>query len=161
MDRLIRRIRLHLLAWLHRSRHGPISFVRHFSYKDIKKATDGFQWIIHSNSHGTAYKAKFQDGVALVKEVSVFNQGNDVFYREVQLLGRLHHRHLLPLKGFCTGHKRLLVFDNIENGSLKEHLSDPLKTPLNWRTRLHIAIGVASALVSCLFMILCYWMAHS
>ncbi|XP_059429060.1 probable receptor-like protein kinase At1g49730 [Corylus avellana] len=114
---------------------GPILFVRHLSYKDIKKATDGFHRIIYCNSHGTAYKARFQDGgVALVKEVTAFSQELDVFYREVQLLGRLHHRHLLPLRGFSTGNKRLLIFDNIENGSLKEHLSDPLKTPLNWRT---------------------------
>ncbi|KAF3439473.1 hypothetical protein FNV43_RR17751 [Rhamnella rubrinervis] len=41
---------------------------------------------------------------------------------------------------------KLLVFDNIENGSLKEHLNDPLRTPLNWRTRLQIAIGVVAAL---------------
>ncbi|XP_062172391.1 probable receptor-like protein kinase At1g49730 isoform X2 [Alnus glutinosa] len=88
---------------------------------------------------------RFQDGgVALVKEVT--SQEKDVFYREVQLLGRLHHRHLLPLRGFSTGNKRVLIFDSIENGSLKEHLSDPLKTPLNWRTRLQIAIGVAAAL---------------
>ncbi|KAG6678728.1 hypothetical protein I3842_14G095300 [Carya illinoinensis] len=151
MDRLIRRFRLHLLAWLHKSRHvlilGPILFVRYFSYKDIKRATDGFHRIIYTDSHRTAYKAKFQDGgVALVKEVRGFNQGKDVFYRELQLLGRLHHRHLLQLRGFSTGQKRLLVFDNVENGSLKEHLSDPLKTPLNWRTRLQIAIGVAAAL---------------
>ena len=80
--------------------------MRHFSYKDIKKGTDDFQRIIYNNSHGTAYKAKLQDGgVALVKEVGAFDQENDVFYREVQLLGRLHHRHLLPLRGFCTGHK--------------------------------------------------------
>ncbi|KAK9280293.1 hypothetical protein L1049_013981 [Liquidambar formosana] len=147
MDRLIRKIRLLLLAKRRRSRPGPVPFVRRFSYKDLKRATDGFRRIIYSDSHGAAYKAKFQDGrVALVKEVRGFNQGNDVFHREVQLLGRLHHRHLLALRGFSTEHKRLLVFDNIENGSLKEHLNDPLKTPLNWRTRLQIAIGVAAAL---------------
>ncbi|XP_059431188.1 probable receptor-like protein kinase At1g49730 [Corylus avellana] len=147
VDRLIRRIRLSLLPWLHKSPPGPILFVRHLSYKDIKKATDGFHRIIYCNSHGTAYKARFQDGgVALVKEVTAFSQELDVFYREVQLLGRLHHRHLLPLRGFSTGNKRVLIFDSIENGSLKEHLSDPLKTPLNWRTRLQIAIGVAAAL---------------
>lgn len=61
---------------------------------------------MYSNSHGTAYKAKLQDGgVALVKEVGAFDQEKDFFYREVQLLSRLHHRHLLPLRGFCTGHK--------------------------------------------------------
>ncbi|XP_021669909.1 probable receptor-like protein kinase At1g49730 isoform X2 [Hevea brasiliensis] len=147
MDRLIRKIRPYLLAWLHRSRSGPVSFVRRFSYKDIKRATDGFHRILYSDSNGTAYKAKFQDGdVVLVKELKDLNQGNDVFYKQVQFLGRLHHRHLLALKGFSTGPKRLLVFDNIENGSLKEHLNDPLKTPLNWNTRLQIANGVAAAL---------------
>ncbi|KDP42968.1 hypothetical protein JCGZ_23910 [Jatropha curcas] len=147
MDRLIRKIRPHLLAWLHRSRFGPVSFVRRFSYEDIKRATDGFHRILYSDSNGTAYRAKFKDGdIALVKEVKDLSQEKDVFYRQVQLLGRLHHRHLLALKGFSNGRKRLLVFDNIENGSLKEHLNDPLRTPLNWKTRLRIAIGVVAAL---------------
>lgn len=84
--------------------------MRYFSYKDIKKATDGFHRIIYTDSHRTAYKAKFQDGgVALVKEVRGFNQGKDVFYRELQLLGRLHHRHLLQLRGFSTGQKRFIT----------------------------------------------------
>jgi serine/threonine protein kinase len=85
----------------------------------------------------------------LVKELTALDLGRERFDEEVQLLGRLRHRHLLTLRGFCIGRKRLLVFDNIENGSLKEHLNDPLKTPLNWKTRIQIAIGVAAALVSC------------
>ncbi|XP_038992849.1 probable receptor-like protein kinase At1g49730 [Hibiscus syriacus] len=84
-----------------------------FSYKDVKRATDGFHRIVYSNSHGAAYKARFEGG-----EVALFS----------------------------TGNKRLLVFDDIENGSLKEHFNDPLKTPLNWKTRLQIAVGVAAAL---------------
>ncbi|KAL3752270.1 hypothetical protein ACJRO7_012994 [Eucalyptus globulus] len=126
---------------------GPVSFVRHYSYKDIKKATGSFCRIIYSDAQGAAYRANFDDaGLALVKEVKEFDQSDEVFYREVQLLGRLHHRHLLALRGFCMGQKSLLVFDNVENGSLKDHLNDPLRTPLNWRTRLQIANGVAAAL---------------
>ncbi|MBA0578826.1 hypothetical protein Gorai_021098 [Gossypium raimondii] len=151
---------------------GPILFVKKFSYKDVKRATDGFHRIVYSNSHGAAYKANFEGGeVALVKEARAFDEGKESFYREVQFLGRLHHRHLLSLRGFSTGQKRLLVFDNIENGSLKEHfngksikhdlcvlaktsfcvfkhwlLTDPLRTPLNWKARLQIAVGVAAAL---------------
>ncbi|PKI33953.1 probable receptor-like protein kinase At1g49730 isoform X4 [Punica granatum] len=144
VDRLIRKIH----SCLHRSPPpGPVSFVRRFSYKDIKKATDGFCRIIYSSAHGAAYKAKFRDGeLALVKEIKDFEQTKDVFYREVQLLGRLHHRHLLPLIGFSMEQKSLLVFENIENGSLKDHLNDPLRTPLNWKTRRQIAVGVAAAL---------------
>ncbi|XP_022731992.1 probable receptor-like protein kinase At1g49730 isoform X2 [Durio zibethinus] len=149
MDPMIRKLRFRLLAWLHRSRSGPILFVKKFSYKDVKKATDGFHRIVYSNSHGAAYKARFEGGeVVLVKETRAFDEGTESFYKEVQFLGRLHHRHLLALRGFSPGHKRLLVFDNIENGSLKEHFNDPLRTPLNWKARLQIAVGVAAALLS-------------
>lgn len=144
-DRLIRKI--HACFGPAPPPPGPVSFVRHFSYKDIKKATGSFCRIIYSNTHGAAYRANFSDsGLALVKEVKEFDQSKEVFYREVQLLGRLHHRHLLALRGFCMGQKSLLVFDNVENGSLKDHLNDPIRTPLNWRTRLQIANGVAAAL---------------
>ncbi|XP_062082437.1 probable receptor-like protein kinase At1g49730 [Humulus lupulus] len=147
MDLPIRKFSFHLLAWLHRSRRRRLSFIKRYAYKDIKKATDGFHRIVYSTSHGAAYKAKFRDGgIVLVKEITEINQEKEEFYRKVQLLGRLHHRHLLALRGFSFGHKRLLVFDNVENGSLKEHLNDPLRTPLNWRTRLQIAAGVVAAL---------------
>ncbi|KAL6966709.1 hypothetical protein U1Q18_032499 [Sarracenia purpurea var. burkii] len=149
MDRLILNFRLFLLSLfhLHRSRPGTVSFVRRFSYGDIKRATDGFHRIIDNSSQGAVYKAIFQDGyVATVKEIEDFDEEKDSFYKEVQLLGRLHHRHIVSLCGFSIGHKRFLVFENIENGSLKDYLNDPLKTPLNWRTRLQIVIGVAAAL---------------
>ncbi|KAF4360270.1 hypothetical protein F8388_020561 [Cannabis sativa] len=148
MDLPIRKFSLNLLAWLHRSRRRRLSFIKRYAYKDIKRATDGFHRIVYSNNHSAAYKAKFRDGgIVLVKEITDINQEKEVFYREVQLLGCLHHRHLLTLRGFSFGHKkRLLVFDNVENGSLKEHLNDPLRTPLNWRTRLQIATGVVAAL---------------
>ncbi|XP_052193688.1 probable receptor-like protein kinase At1g49730 [Diospyros lotus] len=149
MDPLLLKIKLLLLAWLHlrRSRPVTISFVKRFKYNDIKRATDGFRRIIENSSNGAAYKAQFQDGAAaLVKEIKDFDEEKDAFYREIKLLGSLHHRHIVSLSGFSEGRKRFLVFESIENGSLKEHLNDPLKTPLNWRTRLQIINGVAAAL---------------
>ncbi|KAI8015047.1 hypothetical protein LOK49_LG05G00042 [Camellia lanceoleosa] len=50
---------------------------------------------------------------------------------------------------WCNSRFRFLVFEDIENGTLKAHLNDRLQTPLNWRTRLHIVIGVAAALACC------------
>lgn len=86
---------------------GPMIFMKRFPYKDIKRATDGFHRIMYTNSHIVVYKARFQDGgVALVKEIRDYSQAEHVFYREMQLLGRLHHRHLLALRGFSTGNKR-------------------------------------------------------
>ncbi|KAK9156904.1 hypothetical protein Scep_003478 [Stephania cephalantha] len=126
---------------------GLLPFLRHFSNEDIRKATGGFGRIVSKNSLGSVYKAHFQDGfVATVKEVNAFHQEKDAFYGYVDVLGRLHHRHIISLRGFSAGPERFLVFEYAENGSLKDYLRDPLKSPLNWRTRLLIAVGVASAL---------------
>ncbi|CAA0813006.1 Protein kinase superfamily protein [Striga hermonthica] len=147
-ENLILKMRLPCLAWFHlRSRPGPPYNVKCFSYNDIKRATGGFRRVVESSSRGATYEAKFRNGrVAIVKEVKLsVREDLDLFYREVQFLGRLHHRHIAALCGFSDGPKRFLVFENTENGSLKDHLSDPLKTPLNWRTRLQIAIGISAA----------------
>lgn len=89
---------------------GSVFFVRRISYKEVRKATDSFQRIVYSNSEVSAYAANFGEGcggVCLVKEVKDFDRGNDEsFHKQVQLLGRLHHRHLLSLKGFSLGHDR-------------------------------------------------------
>ncbi|XP_072957475.1 probable receptor-like protein kinase At1g49730 isoform X3 [Typha angustifolia] len=128
---------------------GPLSFVKKFTSKEIERATDEFSTILESGPQGMVYRARFADGiVATIKQVRSLDRGKDTFYREVQRLGRLHHRHLVRLQGFSEGEERFLVFDHMENGSLKECLHDPLRTPLNWTTRLQIAIGVAAALLS-------------
>lgn len=89
---------------------GAVFFVRRISYKDVRRATDGFRRIIYSNAEVSAYSARFEDGVCLVREVKGFDEGNDKFCRHVQFLGRLRHRHLLSLRGFSVGrnHKRFV-----------------------------------------------------
>ncbi|KAH6789739.1 Protein kinase superfamily protein [Perilla frutescens var. frutescens] len=144
---MILKIRLLLLALFHlRSKPSLPALLKRYSYKDIRKATDGFRRVIDSSSQEASYRAKFPNGrVGIVREVKLLEEDDHFFLKEVRLLGRLHHRHIVALYGFSTGPKRFLVFENMERGSLKEHLSDPLKTPLNWRTRLKIAVGIAAA----------------
>ncbi|KAM3742870.1 hypothetical protein ACB098_07G100700 [Castanea mollissima] len=128
---------------------GPSSMFRKFSYKEIKKATGSFNTIIGRGGFGTVYKAEFSDGlVAAVKRMNkVSEQGDDDFCREIELLARLHHRHLVALRGFCISkHERFLLYEYMANGSLKDHLHAPGRTPLSWRTRMQIAIDVANAL---------------
>ncbi|KAL4615412.1 hypothetical protein ACB092_07G122900 [Castanea dentata] len=128
---------------------GPSSMFRKFSYKEIKKATGSFNTIIGRGGFGTVYKAEFSDGlVAAVKRMNkVSEQGDDDFCREIELLARLHHRHLVALRGFCIAkHERFLLYEYMANGSLKDHLHAPGRTPLSWRTRMQIAIDVANAL---------------
>ncbi|XP_038682867.1 probable receptor-like protein kinase At1g49730 isoform X2 [Tripterygium wilfordii] len=127
---------------------GPSMF-RKFSYKEIKKATDNFDIIIGQGGFGTVYKSQFADGlVAAVKRMNkVSEQAEDEFCREIELVARLHHRHLVSLRGFCIEkHERFLLYEYMSNGSLKDHLHCPGKTPLSWQIRIQIAIDVANAL---------------
>ncbi|KAK4284595.1 hypothetical protein QN277_001404 [Acacia crassicarpa] len=132
-----------------RFQDGPSSTFRKFNYSEIKKATDDFSTIIGQGGFGTVYKAHFSDGlVAAVKRMDkASEQKGDEFCREIELVARLHHRHLVALRGFCIKkQERFLVYEYMENGSLKDHLHSPGKTPLSWRTRIQIAIDVANAL---------------
>ncbi|PON82050.1 Serine/threonine protein kinase [Trema orientale] len=128
---------------------GPSSMFRKFSYKEIKKATDNFNTMIGQGGFGTVYKAHFNDGlVAAVKRMNIVSeQGEDEFCREIELLARLHHRHLVALRGFCIDkNERFLMYEYMANGSLKDHLHSPNRTPISWQTRMQIAIDVANAL---------------
>ncbi|KAG4401158.1 hypothetical protein GLYMA_07G213900v4 [Glycine max] len=128
---------------------GSSSMFRKFSYREIKKATEDFSTVIGQGGFGTVYKAQFSDGLVIaVKRMNrISEQGEDEFCREIELLARLHHRHLVALKGFCIKKReRFLLYEYMGNGSLKDHLHSPGKTPLSWRTRIQIAIDVANAL---------------
>ncbi|XP_054776621.1 probable receptor-like protein kinase At1g49730 isoform X1 [Prosopis cineraria] len=128
---------------------GPSSMFRKFNYREIKKATEDFNTIIGQGGFGTVYKAHFRDDLVLaVKRMNkVSEQGEDEFCKEIELLARLHHRHLVALRGFCVkNHERFLMYEYMENGSLKDHLHSPSKAPLSWRTRIQVAIDVANAL---------------
>ncbi|KAL0365386.1 UNVERIFIED_CONTAM: putative receptor-like protein kinase [Sesamum angustifolium] len=127
---------------------GPSFMFRKFSYKEMKKATNNFGTVIGQGGFGIVYKAEFPDGtVAAVKRMSkVSEQAEDDFCRELELLARLHHRHLVALRGFCIErHERFLMYEYMANGSLKIIPSQG-RTPLSWRTRIQIAIDVANAL---------------
>ncbi|ESQ47968.1 hypothetical protein EUTSA_v10020248mg [Eutrema salsugineum] len=122
---------------------------RKFSYREMRKATEDFNTVIGRGGFGTVYKAVFSNGlVAAVKRMNKSSeQAEDEFCREIELLARLHHRHLVALKGFCSKKKeRFLVYEYMANGSLKDHLHLPEKPPLSWAARMKIAIDVANAL---------------
>ncbi|KAK9056659.1 hypothetical protein SSX86_024021 [Deinandra increscens subsp. villosa] len=128
---------------------GPSSMLTKFSYKETKKATNNFNTVIGQGGFGTVYKAQFSDGsIVAVKHMDkVSEQAVEEFCREILLLARLHHRHLVALKGFCIEkHERFLMYEYMANGSLKDHLHNPGVAPLSWHTRIQIAIDMANAL---------------
>jgi serine/threonine protein kinase len=68
---------------------------------------------------------------------------------QVDLLSGMDSPYLVGLLGYCADQShRLLVFEFMPNGSLKSHLhpSPPPRPPLDWQTRLGIALDCARAL---------------
>lgn len=50
-------------------------------------------------------------------------QGEREFRAEVEIISRVHHRHLVSLVGFCISeHQGLLVYDYVPNNTLYYHL---------------------------------------
>ncbi|KAJ6832196.1 putative serine/threonine-protein kinase PBL21 [Iris pallida] len=65
------------------------------------------------------------------------------------MLIMLRHPNLVNLHGYCAeGDERLLVYEYMPQGSLEDHLFDlsPGKKPLEWNTRIKIAVGAAKGL---------------
>ncbi|WJX80657.1 hypothetical protein P8452_63625 [Trifolium repens] len=125
------------------------------AHDDIIKATKDFdmRYCIGTGAYGSVYKAQLPSGkvVALKKlhgyeaEVPSFDES---FKNEVRILSEIKHRHIVKLYGFCL-HKRImfLIYQYMENGSLFSVLyHDAEAMEFNWRKRVNIVKGVASAL---------------
>lgn len=58
-----------------------------------------------------------------VKIFSHSPQGEREFRSEVEVISRVHHRHLVTLLGYCMkGEERLLVLEYMSNGTLEQNL---------------------------------------
>ncbi|XP_024377051.1 receptor-like serine/threonine-protein kinase ALE2 isoform X2 [Physcomitrium patens] len=132
------------------------SNTRVFSYEELQEATKNFslECFIGAGGFGKVYKGVLKDGteVAIKKLTSGGNQGDKEFMVEVEMLSRLHHRHLVKLLGFyCSLEplQQLLCYELIPNGSLESWLHGPLslsRDPLDWNIRMKIALGAARGL---------------
>jgi len=126
---------------------------------DLMAATNDFSKdnIIGSGRTGTMYKATLQDGSLLaIKRLSSSAQTEKQFKSEMNILGHLQHRNLVPLLGYCVAkNEKLLVYRHMANGSLYERLHDHEIEDgnyLDWTRRLKIGIGAARGLA---------WLHHS
>uniref|UniRef100_A0ACD5UL79 Uncharacterized protein n=1 Tax=Avena sativa TaxID=4498 RepID=A0ACD5UL79_AVESA len=103
---------------------------------------------------GSTYKAVLEDGiVAAVKRLSAlqFPGRSKAFDRHMRLVGRLRHRHVVSLRGYCNSNgERLLVYDYLPNGSLQSLLQinggGGRTRSLDWGTRKSILFGAAQGL---------------
>ncbi|XP_021282738.1 probable serine/threonine-protein kinase PBL7 [Herrania umbratica] len=127
--------------------------VQVFTYKELELATDNFSEanVIGSGGFGVVYKGTLANGtVAAIKRLQRDGKREEHAFRmEVDLLSRFNSPYLVELLGYCADqHHRLLIFQFMPNGTLQQHLHHPSSQyrPLDWGTRLRIALDCARAL---------------
>ncbi|KAL7094578.1 hypothetical protein ACP275_11G112900 [Erythranthe tilingii] len=122
-----------------------------FTYEEMSAATNGFseENILGEGGFGCVYKGALVDGrVVAVKQLKVGGgQGEREFRAEVEIISRIHHRHLVSLVGYCiSDHQRLLVYDYVPNNTLHYHLHAEGKPVMDWASRVKVAAGAARGL---------------
>ncbi|KAL0699481.1 hypothetical protein Bca4012_055603 [Brassica carinata] len=98
-----------------------------FTYEELAIATNGFSEsnLLGQSRLGSVHKGVLPSGkVVAVKQLKAGSgQTEREFHAEVEIISRVHHRHLVSLVGYCIAdEKRLLVCEYVPNNSLEFHL---------------------------------------
>ncbi|KAE8695733.1 putative Malectin/receptor protein kinase family protein [Hibiscus syriacus] len=115
-----------------------------FSLDEIKVATGDFHEALFIGVGGfrNVYKGFLDDGetiVAIKRLNPESKQCAREFMTEIEMLSQLRHIHSVSLIGYCIDdNEKILVYDYIINGTLRDHLYDTTNDPLTWKQRLMI-----------------------
>ncbi|XP_058109530.1 L-type lectin-domain containing receptor kinase SIT2-like [Magnolia sinica] len=129
--------------------YGP----QRFSYKDLFMTTKGFseKALLGVGGFGRVYRGVLPTSgieVAVKKISHESRQGMKEFIAEIASIGRIRHKNLVRLLGYCRRKgELLLVYDFMPNGSLDKMIFDHSESVLQWKNRFQIIKGVASGLL--------------
>ncbi|RZC28176.1 LysM domain receptor-like kinase 3, partial [Glycine soja] len=121
-----------------------------YALEEIEDATNNFDETrrIGVGGYGTVYFGMLEEKEVAVKKMR--SNKSKEFYAELKALCRIHHINIVELLGYASGDDHLyLVYEFVPNGSLCEHLHDPLlkgHQPLSWCARIQIALDAAKGL---------------
>ncbi|KAM4119687.1 hypothetical protein ACJW30_03G078000 [Castanea mollissima] len=125
---------------------------RRFTYRELLNATNNFveRGKLGEGGFGGVYKGLLSESnveVAVKRVSKGSKQGKKEYKSEVKIIGRLRHRNLVQLIGWCHEQRELLlVYEYMPNGSLDSHLFGA-KIMLKWPVRYKIAQGLTSAIL--------------
>ncbi|CAN6207246.1 unnamed protein product [Urochloa humidicola] len=124
--------------------------VRSFSWKELYQATNGFEKLLGKGSFGEVYKGTIRSPhphpIAVKKLIDSNDYSEQEFTNEVQSIGQIHHRNLVRMIGYCKqGKHRMLVFEFMPGGSLRNFLFNPERRP-PWHWRAEAALAIARGL---------------
>ncbi|MCO5575930.1 hypothetical protein L7F22_029737 [Adiantum nelumboides] len=127
---------------------------RKFTFRDLQMATGDFREKLGQGGSGEVFKGLLTRNngevlhLAVKRIVKASKQGEREFKTEVMTIGKLRHKSLVHLYGWChEAGKLLLVYQFMPNGSIDKLLYASSPSVLSWPLRFSILKGVAAALV--------------
>lgn len=124
-----------------------------YTLRELEGATNDFadKNVIGEGGYGIVYRGVLDDHAQVAVKNLLNNRGQaeKEFKVEVEAIGRVRHKNLVRLLGYCAeGAHRILVYEYVDNGNLEQWLHGDVGpfSPLTWDIRMNIMIGTAKGL---------------
>ncbi|KAK4487813.1 hypothetical protein RD792_005493 [Penstemon davidsonii] len=126
---------------------------RWYTLRELEAASNGLsdENVIGEGGYGIVYYGLLADNTRIAIKNLLNNRGQaeKEFKVEVDTIGRVRHKNLVRLLGYCVeGAYRMLVYEYVDNGNLDQWLHGDVGeiSPLTWEIRMNIIIGTAKGL---------------
>ncbi|GKC05254.1 probable serine/threonine-protein kinase [Tanacetum coccineum] len=126
---------------------------RWYTLRELEAATNGLDDanVIGEGGYGIVYSGVLGDNTRVAVKNLLNNRGQAEreFKVEVEAIGRVRHKNLVRLLGYCVeGAYRMLVYEYVDNGNLDQWLHGDVGdvSPLTWSIRMNIIQGTAKGL---------------
>ncbi|ONK81382.1 uncharacterized protein A4U43_C01F28460 [Asparagus officinalis] len=123
-----------------------------YAYTEISTITNHFKEKLGQGGFGSVFKGKLPNGqLVAVKMLGNSNCNGEDFINEVSTIGRIHHKNIVQLLGYCSdGSKRALVYEYMPKGSLDKYIfsssNGTSRHTFTWEERKEISLGVAQGI---------------
>ncbi|GKU94755.1 hypothetical protein SLEP1_g8200 [Rubroshorea leprosula] len=124
-----------------------------YTLRELEVSTNGFanENVVGKGGYGVVYHGVLGDNthVAVKNLLNNRGQAEHEFKVEVEAIGRVRHKNLVRLLGYCAeGAHRMLVYEYVNNGNLEQWLHGDVGpcSPLTWEIRMNIILGTAKGL---------------
>lgn len=124
-----------------------------YTLRELEAATESFadSNVLGEGGYGIVYRGQLPDSTLIAVKNLLNNRGQaeKEFRVEVEAIGRVRHKNLVRLLGYCAeGAHRMLVYEYVDNGNLEQWLHGPLSqsNTLPWEARMRIVMGTAKGL---------------
>ncbi|PQM37034.1 hypothetical protein Pyn_03133 [Prunus yedoensis var. nudiflora] len=126
---------------------------RWYTLRELEAATNGLceENVIGEGGYGIVYSGILSDGTKVAVKNLLNNRGQaeKEFKVEVEAIGRVRHKNLVRLLGYCVeGAYRMLVYEYVDNGNLDQWLHGDVGevSLLTWDIRMNVILGTAKGL---------------